>query len=303
MRKKKKYKDFEKPIKKDNFMLKIAITEVIFLAMFIFTSAHLQRLQTYNNLVGSFASVFKYVTIIIFFVSLDFVVFFYSILSIWMIEGQIIKSNWVIKAYNIDKKYDLFMFIFKIFSILFFIMIFIITPCAVDGESMSPTFQTNDSVVTFNLYYEPKVDDIIVFDATKYTDKEDERFFIKRIKAVPGDIISFDALNDKCYVNGKLIEGVSLIHYQYFRLSIDYDLKLINDISETIGKKEISLIDELFSKISQRYQFVVPENRFLVLGDNINNSYDSRYFGLIDSSSIYGKVFVRIYPKFEFFTR
>ena len=290
----KKMKKAVKVIKKDNFMLKIALTEVVFLAMFIFTATHLDRITTFNNVVGSFVSFFKYASIIIFFVSLDFLVFFYSILTIWMIEGQIIKSDWISNAYHMDNKYDFFTFVFKVFSILLFIMIFVITPCSVVGPSMQPTFETNDSVITINLYFSPKKGDVIVFDAKKYT--EDENFYIKRLVAVPGDEVKYDIYNNKFYINNQEENGVSLEQYKFIRLSKDFDLKYLESIARIVNADGFNLLDDMFSKLNDRFIFTVPDNKYLAFGDNRYNSYDSRWFGFIDKEAIYGKVFLRIYP-------
>ncbi len=285
-----------KKVKKDNFMFKIAITEVIFLSMFIFTATHLDRITTFNNVVESFVSAFKYASIVIFFVSLDFLVFFYSILTIWMIEGQIIKSDWVPNAFRMDEKYDFFTFVFKCFSILLFIMIFMITPCSVVGPSMNPTFETGDNVITWNLYYNPKDGDVVVFDAKKYTD--DANFYIKRVVASPGDTVEYVIETSKFTVNGKEETGVSYEQYKFIRLSKDYDLHYLESLAKTIDSDDLNFMTLLFTKLkpSEKYKFIVPKNKYLVFGDNRLNSYDSRWFGLIDKDDIYGKVFLRIYP-------
>ena len=49
-------------------------------------------------------------------------------------------------------------------------------------------------------------------------------------------------------------------------------------------------------------EFVVPSNKYLVLGDNRNQSLDSRKFGFIDKKSIFGKVVLRFYPFNKFNT-
>ncbi len=287
-------KNKEQVIKKDNFMFKIAVTEVIFLAMFIFTASHLDRIATFNNLVGSFVSIFKYASIIIFFISTDFVFMFYGILTIWMIEGQIIKSDWVQRAYNMDKKYDFFIFIFKVFAILLFLMVFIITPCSVSGSSMSPTFETGDNVLTFNLYSTPKKGDVVVFDAKAYTDED--AYYIKRVVATPGDSVDFSIELNKLYVNGEEVEGFYVENYRDVRLSKDYNLVELRNLAKIVSTKDYSFLNDLFSKLNNKYHFIMPDNKYLVLGDNRNISQDSRFFGLIDKKAIYGKVFLRIYP-------
>ena len=47
---------------------------------------------------------------------------------------------------------------------------------------------------------------------------------------------------------------------------------------------------------AEDFEFVIPENRLLVLGDNRNESLDSRFFGLVKKEDILGKVYFRILP-------
>lgn len=123
----------------------------------------------------------------------------------------------------------------------------------------------------------PKRGDIIVF---KYPE-DPNRDFIKRVIAVEGDII--ESRNKEVYVNGKRLNETYIQH---------------TDQSLKIGGTEPR---DNFGP------FLVPKNKFFVMGDNRDQSYDSRYWGYVDIKDIRGKAFIiywswdntKKFPRFE----
>lgn len=164
--------------------------------------------------------------------------------------------------------YDLGGFILISIVYLFFIVTVIVTPCTVNGDSMEATYHDEDRVLVWSLGYSPKKDDVIVFDATGYGYMADAEFFIKRVIAVENDEISYEAIEDNygnLLVNGKI---VATMYYRQY-------LVITNQVAD---------------------KYVIPSNKVLVLGDNRNNSHDSRNFGLIDEDAVIGCVILRFYP-------
>lgn len=134
----------------------------------------------------------------------------------------------------------------------------------VQGSSMEPTLYTGNKLIIDKISkITNKIDrgDIIVFDTTPEKTRKDKIFYIKRVIGVGGDKIEIK--NGDVYVNGKMIE-------------------------ESYADKENSL-DNL--------TMIVPEGNYFVLGDNRDNSNDSRYFGTILHNQITGKISMQIYPK------
>lgn len=178
------------------------------------------------------------------------------------------------KSYRFYSIYDLVVFVLSTFVCLFFIIMILITPCNISGDSMNDTYQDGDRVLIWNIGYEAQKNDVIVFDSTNYisnaTDKV--RFFIKRVQAVEGNVVSYTPLNGNrgsLRVDGTYIEEISLYEYQ----------TLISSCGIALG-----------------FQFVVPKNYIMVLGDNRAVSNDSRSFGFIQSADVVGKVLFRFYP-------
>ena len=139
---------------------------------------------------------------------------------------------------------------------------FIIVNAQVPSGSMENTILTGDRLIGFRLAYmfnEPKRGDIVIF---KYPDDESQNF-VKRIIGIPGDVININ--NGHVYVNGEL-------------LNEDYIREPMNSDG-----------DEL--------TYVVPSGSYFMLGDNRNNSKDSRYWTntFVSKDKIIAKVSFRYF--------
>lgn len=184
---------------------------------------------------------------------------------------KVLKKSYLKKIYIGYKIYDLLSFIASICVIINFIILFIITPVTIDGRSMEQTYHDGDKVLLWHFGYEPKNDDVVVIDATNYNDPN--HFYIKRIVASPNDTLYY---RDGYLYNGKdLIEKrLTILEWEHIKLSLD--------ITENI------------------YEIVMPNDSYLVFGDNRLNSTDSRTFGAINKDDIIGKVILRYYPFSDF---
>lgn len=145
----------------------------------------------------------------------------------------------------------------------------------VSGDSMLNTLNDGDRLIISNLFYEPEVGDIIVFDDRSNEHYADEPI-IKRVIAVSGDRVRIDATG-LVYVNGELIdESYALFDFE-------------GDINKTPMGTPKKYYPEEMAEIT------VPEGEIFVLGDNRGNSKDSRTVGTIKEDSIIGKVLFRFY--------
>ncbi len=146
----------------------------------------------------------------------------------------------------------------------------------VDGQSMENTLHHNDRLIISDLMYTPKTGDIVVVQ-----DSSEEYFkgpIIKRVIATEGETVDIDFETWTVSVTDK--EGNTRI------LDESY-VKKIQDMPMESGFGD--------SAVTQ-YPHVVSENCVFVMGDNRNNSLDSRYVGDIDERTILGKAYFRLFP-------
>lgn len=155
-------------------------------------------------------------------------------------------------------------------AIIFFVMFYVFSITQVVGDSMNPTLQHGEVLILDKFKYrfaDIKRGDIVSLQ------HGDSKFYIKRIIGIPGDNVKI--VNSKLYINGSIYEE-------------DY-------LSEGLTYEDFYLSTFGYQKI--------PENMYLVLGDNRENSEDSRKFGLVEKKDIVGRIDLRIWPinKFKSF--
>jgi signal peptidase I len=148
---------------------------------------------------------------------------------------------------------------------------FIFQPFIVSGASMAPNFATGDYLIIDEVSYRfsnPQRGDVIIFNAGFVSGYEGQRF-IKRIIGLPGETV-------------KVANGL---------------VELLPEGSPD-GKTEI--LDEKYLpddlKTYQDAEVTLKDNQYFVLGDNRPNSYDSRYWGVVDRKYIIGKALLRVLP-------
>ncbi|MGN0343049.1 MAG: signal peptidase I [Roseburia sp.] len=133
------------------------------------------------------------------------------------------------------------------------------------GQSMNPTLENGQQILINRFSYkltDPDPNDVIVFLPNG---NEKSHYYVKRVIAVPGDTVQIK--NGAVYVNGELFD----------------------EVVETAAIEEAGIADE---------EIVVGEDEYFVLGDNRNNSEDSRYanIGNVKKEHIVGKAWMIISP-------
>ncbi len=174
------------------------------------------------------------------------------------------------------------MFAWSVFAVLI-LFTFCFRLTNVEGESMENTLQNGEKLLVYNLGYEPKQDDIIVFHMTK-PEVGLEKAMVKRVIATGGQLLRIDFTKQEITVDGVLYEDSHAV-LKSIRGDIDLDYYLLTANHYYDQKYDI-------------FEARIPEGMLFVMGDNRNNSKDSRNsdVGFIDERSVLGKVFLRIYP-------
>ena len=140
------------------------------------------------------------------------------------------------------------------------VLSFLFRTMIVDGRSMNHTLADKDILITSNLFYTPSEGDIVIFEHEDY-----DSSLVKRVIAVEGQTVDIDELG-QVYVDGKLVTE------QYANIIGSYDS----------------------AHTAIELPYTVPKDHIFVLGDNRNESEDSRWFGSINEQQVLGRVLFRL---------
>lgn len=172
---------------------------------------------------------------------------------------------------------------------------FIVQAYKIPSESMEPTLLVGDHLLVNKFIFEGsgawyekllpyrpiRRGDIVIF---KYP-FEDHPDYVKRVIGAPGDRVRI--INKRVYVNGNRIDEPYVSFGGGARDPVTDNFPPLDPYSLSIG-----LRPEWAAEISQYIQdgeLVVPRGRYFVMGDNRDDSLDSRYWGFVDRSAIVGK--------------
>jgi len=203
--------------------------------------------------------------------------------------------------------------LFPVILIVFLLRSFLFEPFKIPSGSMIPTLLVGDLILVNKFHYgirlpvinkkivsihDPQRGDVMVF---RYP--VDPRVdYIKRVVGVPGDVITY--VNQRLSVNGKLVETKALGDFY------DEDsLRYAPMYSEKLGGKEHKILVDLRRPAYDgpepktfpnhencRYTVEgvtckVPPGHYFMMGDNRDNSQDSRFWGFVPDENIVGKAF------------
>ena len=154
--------------------------------------------------------------------------------------------------------------------IAFFLTTFIIANSRVPTGSMEPTIMSKSRVIGSRLAYltdDPERGDVVIFHYPD--DPSGKTYFVKRVIGLPGETV--DIIDGKVYINGS-------------------DTPLDEPyLAEPMNQGET-------------FHFEVPEGCYFMLGDNRNNSRDSRFWQnpYVEEDKILGKAVLRYFPGIKF---
>jgi signal peptidase I len=202
---------------------------------------------------------------------------------------------------------------FPVIALVFFLRSFLYEPFKIPSTSMVPTLLVGDLILVNKYAYgirlpvinkkiidvgDPQRGDVMVF---KYP-KDMSQDYIKRVIGVPGDKITYE--NKRLTVNGKPVEYVPMddyldderpvYHKQYLEKLPGTSHRILN--MDTKRPLDLGAVDNFPNKQACDYSYdkftcIVPEGNYFMMGDNRDNSADSRYWGFVPNKNIVGKAF------------
>lgn len=190
------------------------------------------------------------------------------------------------------------------FPVLFIVLVlrsFLVEPFQIPSSSMVPSLEVGDFILVNKYAYgirlpvigtkvfdigEPERGDVMVFFPP-----DDHRYFIKRVIGLPGDKISY--VNKEIIINGQVMEQELIAELPPAR-------PLYSRLREDLGTVQ-HIVQQRIGSADDRH-FTVPEGHYFVMGDNRDNSSDSRVWGSVPEANIVGKAFAIWMHWNEFFS-
>jgi signal peptidase I len=202
--------------------------------------------------------------------------------------------------------------LFPVIIAVFVLRSFFFEPFKIPSGSMIPTLRIGDLILVNKFHYgvrlpvintkltegtPPQRGDVMVF---RYPPKP-SLDYIKRVVGVPGDEVAY--LNKRLTINGAVIDTKALPEF------FDDDvMRYFKQYQEVLGEKTHGIlnddnrpafipgVDDFAFKDNCRYSVEgvvckVPEGNYFMMGDNRDNSLDSRYWGFVPDKNIVGKAF------------
>ncbi|EAR60373.1 signal peptidase I [Neptuniibacter caesariensis] len=181
---------------------------------------------------------------------------------------------------------------FPVLLIVLVLRSFLVEPFQIPSGSMLPTLKIGDFILVNKFHYgfrlpvlntkvipmnDPQRGDVVVF---KYP-KQPSVNYIKRVVGIPGDVIRYQ--NKILYIN-----GVPQAQELLAQLPPNRPQRLV--MQENLDGAAHQIYKDL-NRPSQNMQWTVPEGEYFMVGDNRDNSNDSRYWGFVPDELIVGKAF------------
>jgi len=208
--------------------------------------------------------------------------------------------KWAHQPYDEEKEPLLVEYARSFFPVVLIVLLlrsFLVEPFRIPSGSMMPTLLIGDFILVNKFSYgvrlpvlnnkiievgEPERGDIVVFRFPKQPTVD----YIKRVIGLPGDRIAY--FDKKLYVNGQPIKQTSLGRYQ--GVGQGTNMTGAEQLEEDLtGVKHSILINHGVPTVED--VFVVPKGQYFVMGDNRDNSNDSRYWGTVPEANLVGKAF------------
>lgn len=187
---------------------------------------------------------------------------------------------------------------FPVLLIVLVLRSFLVEPFQIPSGSMIPTLEVGDFILVNKFTYglrlpvigtkvvsvnEPKRGEVMVF-----IPPHDKRYFIKRVVGLPGDTIRYE--DKTIFVNGEQVMSEVVDEAQIEMPNGMMQSGIL--LKETLGEVEhLTQIISSASRDNGRTVWVVPEGHYFMMGDNRDNSADSRVWGFASEDNIVGKAF------------
>ncbi len=203
---------------------------------------------------------------------------------------------WLLNKFVVKQQEGLIEFTGSLAPVLGLVLLlrsFVIEPFQIPSQSMVPTLKVGDFILVSKWTYgirlpvlrtklldvgSPQRGDVLVF----FPPHED-RYFIKRLVGLPGDEVR--VINGVVYINGdEMVQSA---------VTEEPDAPRSMVMSENLAGVEHRLQRRtVATRLSHNFSAVVPEGHYFMMGDNRDNSNDSRFWGMVPEQNLVGRAFM-----------
>ncbi len=197
---------------------------------------------------------------------------------------------------------------FPVILVVFFVRSFIVEPFKIPSGSMMPTLLAGDFILVNKFTYglrvpilnntvipisTPKRGDVFVF----HYPPDPALDYIKRVVGLPGDKVSYQ--NKRLTINGQLLAMQDAGDYEYVMSGLN--VMTAKHYREQLGSVRHDILthnvtgsyepDTIGARFANDEEVTVPAGHYLAMGDNRDNSSDSRVWGFVPEKNLVGKAF------------
>lgn len=183
------------------------------------------------------------------------------------------------------------------FPVLFAVLLlrsFLVEPFQIPSGSMIPTLRIGDFILVNKFAYglrlpvsgdkilsvgEPERGDVMVFFPP-----QDKRYFIKRVVGLPGDEVRI--INNVLYVNNNKVPQISAADVDPGESGFQVVVETLDGVDHLVRKGRVP------GRFGRNFSTIVPKGHYFMMGDNRDNSNDSRAWGPVPEANIVGKAFM-----------
>lgn len=257
------------------------------------------------------------------FISIDFSLFFFLLSVItgfyWLRERKVWKV-YLTKDNNGEWNRPWWLAwtagIFPVVLGLFLFRGFIAEPFKIPTGSMIPTIMIGDVSIINKFYYDIKIP---VIEKSIYSNNEVKRgdivvfrfpvdpsvYYIKRFIGMPGDKINYNFENKILTINNEVVkknfigtitsEGKQVLQFEENLFGVKHKILENPDVNSLIAPEKINNSLKACTYTLKEMTCVVPKDSYFAMGDNRDNSLDSRYWGFVPKDNVVGKATMIIF--------
>ena len=206
---------------------------------------------------------------------------------------------------------------FPVILVVFVLRSFLFEPFRIPSGSMIPTLLIGDLILVNKFDFgvrlpivnmkvidigNPKRGDVMVF---RYP-KDPSVDYVKRVIGLPGDKITYK--NKRLEINDKVISTVQIAEDYFDEERVSYTRQFLEKLPRDGGEREHRILNDnnsmpmvpesspfrdncVYSDSNQEVTCLVPEGHYFMMGDNRDNSMDSRFWGFVPDRNIVGRAF------------